>query len=146
MLLQATDSLSLRNQAAGASRSHFISLFSGQFLRESKVLFSYVARLVSWRADVFYMDFHLMIFTTHSPPCYRDNISLLERSLSTVLSSLSLHGGEHRQHTHTNNRSVLSSFQNDWQKKGLFLRIWLFSIFSCILHSFSFKLVLTCSP
>lgn len=101
MLLQATDSLSLRNQAAGASRSHFISLFSGQFLRESKVLFSYVARLVSWRADVFYMDFHLMIFTTHSPPCYRDNISLLERSLSTVLSSLSLHGGEHRQHTHT---------------------------------------------
>ena len=112
MLLQPTDSLSLRNQAAGASRGHFTSLFSGQFLRESRVLF-YVARLVSWRADVFYTDFHLMIFTIHSPPCYRDNISLLERFLSTGLSNLSLHGGGHRAvhthtHTHTHTNGLFS--------------------------------------
>ena len=116
MLLQPTDSLSLRKQAAGASRGHFTSLFSGQFLRESKVLFSYVASLVSWKADVFYIDFHLMIFTIHSPPCYRDNITLLERSLSTVLSNLSLHGGgDTHTHTHTHTHRIifiiLSSFQ-----------------------------------
>ena len=109
MLLQPTDSLSLRNQAAGASRGHFTSLFSGQFLRESRVLFSYVARLVSWRPDVFYIDFHLMIFTIHSPPCYRDNISLLGRFLSTVLSNLSFHGGGHRAtHTHTHTHGLFS--------------------------------------